>query len=230
MTSKAHQQIQLILRHEVRECSNVLNERLQTIYSEHSAAGRLQSGTTVKVAVRAMDELATKAVDSLAEKVLQIVRDPGAYEYFQIAISDLLEFFRDELPTIVRMASGTMSSPPAPSIEQAAYELFAQLESKLETKVEILAYSFDGRSAGGATDPAIPSSKSLKSGRPPASFWDDMWATIACELYAGTLNPKTQADVERAMVDWIETHGFNAAPSTVRARARRLWDQLQAIA
>lgn len=65
-----------------------------------------------------------------------------------------------------------------------------------------------------------------KGGRPPSEFWDDMWAAIAAALYDGTLNPKTQADVERAMTEWISANGSSAANSTVRARARRLWDRV----
>ena len=30
-----------------------------------------------------------------------------------------------------------------------------------------------------------------------------MWAAIAANLYNGDLKPKTQADIERAMADWI---------------------------
>jgi hypothetical protein len=228
MIPRVQQQIDLILKHEVNERTRDLQERLQGIYSGHAAVGRLQSGATIKVAVRAMDEIATEAVDRLSEKVLQITQDPEAYDAFQLAIGDLLEFFRDEMPTIVQMAGGRSQGEPVPSIENAANELFDQLQSKIETKLEILAFNFDGPSDSSASQPSPQSAKLTKSGRPPASFWDDMWASIACDLYAGTFEPRTQAEVERAMLTWIEGHGFSAATSTVRGRARRLWDRLQA--
>jgi hypothetical protein len=227
MASRAHRQIDLILKHEVKERSHALNERLQAVYSRHAAAGRLQSGATIKVAVRVMDELACDAVERISEKVLQIARDPEAYDSFQLAIADLIEFFRDEMPTVVRMASGRLPCDPIPSIEKAAYELFDQLQSKIETKVEILAFDFDEPTGSDSSKPAAALPKSTKGGRPPASFWDDMWAAIASDLYVGALKPRTQAEVERAMLTWIEGHGFTAATSTVRARARRLWDRLE---
>ena len=142
------------------------------------------------------------------------------------AIGDLLEFFAIDA-TIIQMAGGRSHGEPVPSIENAANELFDQLQSKIETKLEILAFNFNGAGDPVASQPSPQSAKPTKSARPPASFWDDMWASIAGELYAGTLNPRTQAEVERAMLTWIEGHGFSAATSTVRARARRLWDRLQ---
>ena len=72
----------------------------------------------------------------------------------------------------------------------------------------------------------IPPAK--PGGRPPAAFWDDLWAAIAVALYVGELVPKTQADIEGAMADWLEGNGHSAAESTIRARARRLWDGIVA--
>jgi hypothetical protein len=228
MLPRAHRQIDLLLRHEVQERTQALRERLQGMYSKHAAAGRLQSGSTIRAAVRAMTELATDAVEILSGKVLQISRDPESFALFEVAIADLIEFFRDEMPTIIRMASGRMPCDPSPSIESAAYELFNEMQSKIETKVDIKSYDFDDANGAGGAETGAVAVKPSKRGRPPASFWDDMWASIAVALYTGDLVPKTQAELEQAMQTWIETRGFSAATSTVRARARRLWDLLEA--
>jgi hypothetical protein len=53
-----------------------------------------------------------------------------------------------------------------------------------------------------------------------------MWAAVAVALYTGDLNPKSQADIERAMAGFLEAQGRDPATSTVRQRARRLWDRL----
>jgi hypothetical protein len=55
-----------------------------------------------------------------------------------------------------------------------------------------------------------------------------MWVAMTVAIYDGSLVPKSQADIERAMLEWIETHGHSAVVSTVRERARRLWDGLAA--
>ncbi len=35
--------------------------------------------------------------------------------------------------------------------------------------------------------------------KPLAAHWDEMWAAVAVMLYTGDLQPRTQADIERAM-------------------------------
>ncbi len=64
-------------------------------------------------------------------------------------------------------------------------------------------------------------------GRPPAAFWDDLWIEMCRQLWAGELQPKRQADIEAAMMNWVVTHGHNPGESTIRPRARKLWTALQ---
>ncbi len=62
-----------------------------------------------------------------------------------------------------------------------------------------------------------------KGGRPKADWWEDLWIEICRQLYEGILIPKTQADIERAMQQWISNHDKAAGDTTVRDRARKLW-------
>ena len=62
-----------------------------------------------------------------------------------------------------------------------------------------------------------------KGGRPPRGFWEELWVEIARQLYIGDLKPKTQADIEAAMHQWISDQGHEAGGTTVRDRARMLW-------
>ena len=64
-------------------------------------------------------------------------------------------------------------------------------------------------------------------GRPPAEWWDDLWAEICRQLYAGDLQPKKQADIEASMLDWAVKHGHNPSESAIRSRGRKLWSALQ---
>jgi hypothetical protein len=63
-------------------------------------------------------------------------------------------------------------------------------------------------------------------GRLPAEWWDDLWIEMCRALYVGDLKPQKQADIEKAMNDWIASKGGSAATSTVRSRARKLWQAL----
>lgn len=66
-----------------------------------------------------------------------------------------------------------------------------------------------------------------KGGRPKREFWEELWVEIARQLYVGDLKPKTQADIENAMHQWIVAKGYTAGESTVRDRARMLWRVIQ---
>lgn len=65
-------------------------------------------------------------------------------------------------------------------------------------------------------------------GRPPKAFWDDLWANIAAQLYNGDLKPERQADIEKAMHDWLALNDQNAGETAVRAKAKLLWLAIQA--
>ena len=224
MSSNAHRHVELVLGDAVREYKEALSARLQSMYASHSAAGRLQSGLTVRMAVQTMDALACEALESTSAKVLEIDRSADAFAILKIAMHDLVEFFRDEMPTVIRMASGRMPCEPNSSIEAAALALFDAMESKIERKVNIVEFQFQADAPDTAP---LPSPQSSKAGRRRSSFWDDMWASIARDLYEGDLHPQTQADIETAMLRWIENNGHSAAVSTVRGRARRLWDLIR---
>jgi hypothetical protein len=224
VSSPAERPPQLILTHAVKEFTRTLAERLQAMYASHSAQGRLQSGSTIIAAVRTMEELALDTLERASAQVRNVATGRAAYDLLCVAVEDILEFARDKLPEVVRMATGGMSAGRNSSASAAADSLLNEFESNVEAKLEIAAYDFE------QADPAqddLAGAKSQKAGRPRAAFWDDMWASIAFDLYEGNLKPRTQAELESAMLEWIEAHGFTAATSTVRARARRLWDLIQ---
>jgi hypothetical protein len=63
-------------------------------------------------------------------------------------------------------------------------------------------------------------------GRPRAEWWDDLWIEICRQLYDGELIPKKQADIETAMKDWLAKRGEHPSDSTIRSRARKLWQAI----
>jgi hypothetical protein len=73
---------------------------------------------------------------------------------------------------------------------------------------------------------SAPSSKA-KGGRPKAEWSDGLWIEICRQLYIGDLQPKKQADVLKAMMNWLASHGHTPAESTVKERARKLWAAIE---
>lgn len=232
MISRTHRQIDLIVRHEVKQRRAALKLRLEALYADHAAKGRLQSGATIKVAISTMREVARQTLSGLHRRIVDIAADPSAFQALSLAMEDLLAFFRTDVDQAVLMASGRQPSDPNSSIESAAFALFNELDSEIEAELEILSFDYLGIPA---QEPAnveeVKPRFQLKSrGRPPAEFWDEMWAAIATKLYCGDLDPKAQGDVESVMTEWIEGHGFDVAVSTVRKRARLSWDAIDASA
>ncbi len=74
---------------------------------------------------------------------------------------------------------------------------------------------------------AEAAARAVHSGRKPADWWEDCLLDVAFQHFRGDLKPKTQADVVRAMQAWITEHGCEAADSTVKLRARKLWEKIK---
>lgn len=68
--------------------------------------------------------------------------------------------------------------------------------------------------------PKVPT-ESTPGGRPPALFWDDLWCAMFGDIFRG-FQPKSQGEIERAMMAWAAMNGHELGESTVKPRARKL--------
>lgn len=231
MNDREREQLNLIVTHGLVTRKRALDERIDTVFADHSAKGRLHSGATVKVSVRVMHEIADDLLSDIGAKAKAIVSDKDAFDLVSTAANDFLDHCADsQLPPVIKMANGRLQGSPDGSVVRASHALFDDVRADINAKLAILAFDFGGTAPAPIIAPMaspVPS-PAKKGGRPPAEFWDDMWAAIAAALYNGALVPKSQADVERAMLEWIEGNDYSAVQSTVRARARRLWDRITA--
>ena len=60
-------------------------------------------------------------------------------------------------------------------------------------------------------------------GRPSKMFWDDLWVEMFRRLWLGKLTPKTQADIEKAMLEWAKSKGHKLGETTVKKPAQKLF-------
>ena len=231
MNDRERERLRLITTLETGMAQRVIDERLNAIFADHAAKGRLHSGATIEVSVSAMNESASAFLIDLGNKVKAVASDSDAFAALSTTVGDYLDDCAERMPPITRMASGRLTGPRDERIERVAGEMFDQMRADVEAKLAIAAFDFEGHTASPAAlrPPAKAATTAKKGGRPPAEFWDDMWAAIAASLYSGDLKPKSQADVQRAMAEWIEANDRNAADSTVKSRARRLWDRIAAL-
>jgi hypothetical protein len=66
-----------------------------------------------------------------------------------------------------------------------------------------------------------------RGGRPPKDWWDDLWCAVWGEVYRGDLKPKSQADIERAMMNWVIAREESVSESTLKPLARRMFVELE---
>jgi len=102
-----------------------------------------------------------------------------------------------------------------------------------QATVTLTGVQFDGRGLDlldpapkAATADPIPL-PTPRTGRPAADWWEDLIIDVFAEIYRGDLKPERQSHVEAAMQSWIEARGATASVSTVRKRARKLWEAIQ---
>ena len=78
--------------------------------------------------------------------------------------------------------------------------------------------------------PAIqepPRVENLKSpyigGRPRKEWWDDLWVEMCRKIYVDGMQPKKQAEIEKAMLTWATSNGHDVSEGSIRVAARRLF-------
>ena len=232
------EQVRKVLEYDAALAKRAFKERRTVIYADHSAKGRLHSGATVVRVVSAMEEIGAALVSDDVKHVGAVAKDPSSFHEIGAAFEAFWQFLEAELQSTFEVASGRQPvSEIRDSVSRAGKQRFEEAKSLVRAQLELHRFSFSNpagrpqeeRQGAPVLDRSNNSAKPPKGGRPPAEFWDQMWAAIATALYAGELQPKSQADLQRAMSEWIENNGYSAAESTVKARARRLWDSLRSI-
>ena len=154
----------------------------------------------------------------------------------QAAVEGFLRFLRPKIDEAAHLAAS--GGGQIDGIIKRAYELRQESEQNLRRQLEIHRFTFtvpqtaalDSTVPPTPIDPdfVVPAPPTNCGGKPLAEHWDGMWAAIAVMLYTGDLQPKTQADIERAMKDRLAESGRDVADSAVRTRAQKLWAILRA--
>lgn len=85
-------------------------------------------------------------------------------------------------------------------------------------RASLIALGVEGLSNANASVPSRP-------GRPTEKFWEPMIAAIAGQILRGDLKPSRQAEIEAAMMAWLDDKGESASEASVRKRAKLLWDE-----
>ena len=101
------------------------------------------------------------------------------------------------------------------------------IDGEVECKafgVEFLESDIEDMIPSNTNNPEQPKGQ---KGRSPAIWWEDCLIAMFVAIYSNDLKLNKQADLEKAMADWISINGHSATDSTVRIRASKLWKALQ---
>ncbi|MDH7639491.1 hypothetical protein [Sphingomonas oryzagri] len=234
MDQNARAQVRLIIDHLSDLSRASFDQRLKAIYASHAARHLLQSGSTVKVAISAMEEISGKLIDGMIDKVSAVAQNVEAFAMIYGAFETYAVFLKGKVDGIAGMATGNRHRiQRTDSVLRAAETLFDEMLIRLRRQLEIHRFTFTQPAPRKfsptlrAADEPQPPTKQNPGGKPRAGHWEEMWAAMATLLYVGDLKPKTQADVARAMKDWIAARNIDVGDTAINERARQLWRKLQ---
>ena len=229
-------QILLLLEHLGAELREKAALRNRAMHAEHAAQHTLQSGATVHAALGIAEELATAFVKDVVAAVADVAKDVEAFNMVQTEVTTLFQALQSGIDQAVKLATvrdadGSRSA----SVKNEANRLLGELQMKTLRLLQIHRFSFIQTSPNDRKKlfPPLPASifpqpAKNKGGKPLAAHWDEMWASIAVALWSGDLDPKTQADVKRAMLAWFDDQGIEISDTPVVERARALWLKIEA--
>lgn len=224
-------QIRLLLEHLGSEYRAQADERQKAMHADHAARGTLQSGATVKSALRIAEDLATDYVKTIVATVADVSQDSDAFSMTLTDVTIMLRDLQVGVGQAVSLASGGgEGANNYSSVSRETNRLFMELQQRTLRLLEIHRFSFTRPSPARVVElrsPVLRQSQEQpsknKGGKPLARHWDEMWATIAVQFYVGDLQPETQADIERAMLGWFVDRDLEVGETAIRERARQLW-------
>lgn len=239
MKSEQRQQIRLILADALERAEKDIGEKVRQLHTEHAAKGCLNSGATLKRHVEIFETVGQSYVSNTLDAVADVSMEMEAFSIYEEGQLQLLTMMKRNLKDD-KVYEVCTAGKPNSAIASALGLQVMSVEGQLMRLKNLRRFSFtkpepiervSDRFSFGSTEkrsilPPKSEVKKNKGGRPAAEHWDDMWAAMATLLYEGDLEPKRQADIEKAMMDWLESNGHSAADSTVRKRARLLWQRL----
>lgn len=218
----------LILEHILDLAREGFHRQLLDLYANHTSRGCLQSGGTIKAAIRIMEEHGERTIAECSKQVAAVSQATEAFSMLKEAMQAYISFLETRLDDVIRKATG---NSPADSIADAARNMFNETKTRLERQLEILSFDFaapDTEMPSASPSIAVESSESkMRGGRALAKHWDQMWSALAVALYNGDLQPEKQADIECAMKDFLERKNLDVSDSAIRERARILWQDYQ---
>jgi hypothetical protein len=215
------------LEHETELAKQAISRAIQTENRGIARRGITRSSIHTQAIAEVVHEHVVAFVNTCFERAFSIANGLEAHGIAQKFASEFADSWIPKTDDIAWPGVSVLRGQVEMGV-RIMHQSADSLRQEIARMYELEAFRFEnaGREAQLAEN-VIPAAKPNKSGRPPAEWWDDMWVAIAKQLYEGKLVPKRQVDIEDAMHEWIAAKDSSASTSTVRKRARKLWDALK---
>jgi hypothetical protein len=230
----ARQHIRLILEDASDRLKGAVSGKIEALRRTHAARGMLQSGNTVVASVAIIEECASQYISEAVDRVSAVAKDMEAFAMLAENVDVSLNAMSRQVTDLIDRTFGAPGSVFGEMGQRkAALGLFNEARGRLRRQLELHRFTFTvpyrppPHEVVADAAATVPEAPKAKGGKPLAAHWDDMWAAMAVALYSGDLEPDTQADIERAMADWLAARNLDAAESTLRGRAQKLWRELR---
>lgn len=239
MSDEIIEQVRFILIHETGEASREIHEQIKRLNAKNASKGLLKSGGTIRSAIALGAKSLNQWIARSHEKVSKISTSAEAADLIEEEFEDAIGSCLISINHVVDMASsGSGGLEGESAAAKDARRLWEQEVGSLKRELHIRLYEY--RKVIEENTSAPPSGETRKSqnqirgrnltaGRLPAEWWDDLWLEIFRQIYLGDLKPKSQADIVRAMQQWLSDHDVETGDSTLKPRARKLYFMLQEI-
>lgn len=203
------------------------------LFADHAARGLLRSGATIKSAVRLFETETGALIAKVTDAVAAVSKGTEAFALIADCLARFDSFLITEFDEVLAKATGGKARTTMMSVERAGKNLFNEAQTRWRRQLEIHRFSFTGPPASPPLaslmdTPKAPVVASNKGGKPLAAHWDELWSSIAVALWSGDLDPKSQADIKRAMFEWFNERELEVGDTAVTARARQLWQKIEA--
>jgi hypothetical protein len=230
-------QIRIILEHLGAEFSIRSADKLKVLYQRYEEEGLSHSDSTIAAAISLIEGEAFEYIEQAVDRVAAVAKDTEAFALITSSFTAIFRLWHAHIRQSVNIATKGMTSPHPTFVGQRTDLQFADIQKRSMRGLEIYRFTFTQTSPGDSVVlfgkartvpvPAAPAAaRPNVGGKPLAAHWDDMWSSIAVQLYVGDLQPQTQADIENAIKDWFSRNNLDIGDTAVRQRARQLWGKL----
>lgn len=237
MDQEVTEQIRLILTDADESARQTVKRHIDDVNAQHGLRGTTHSSMRVGAAIIVLEQDGSQFIKDAVDRVASVAKNAEAFALLDDAVRGFLSFLSASFDDVASNSLGGRGSQArAPQFAAALSGEWDNAYARVLRKLELHRFHFTQPNVENTADiakfepPTTSAESKNRGGKPLAKHWDEMWSSIAVQLYVGDLQPKTQADIERAMTGWFVDNSLDVGESTIRDRARQLWRKLQATA